>query len=204
MNKLSKLTQPAAALAYLAVGALSFGSAPALADGISYSYVQAAYQELDIDIGGGPNADGDGFAVAGSAAVGDNAFVFAGYGSYDLESVIDYSVLSVGAGYHDSLSGKTDWYATLAYVKAELDAGFFGNVDDSGYGVAVGLRSMVSPSLELYGNIGYTDLGDGADGTAVGLGLWYTVSGNIALGLGASFEEDITSYGVGVRLYFDK
>jgi hypothetical protein len=63
---------------------------------------------------------------------------------------------------------------------------------------------MISPSLELYGSIGYTDLGDGADGTAFGAGLWYTVSGNIALGIGASFDDDVTTYGAGVRLFFDK
>lgn len=204
MNTFSKHKHPVAALGFFAMGALLLAGAPANADGISYSYIEANYQELDLDFGGGVDADGDGFAVAGSAAVGDSAFVFAKYGSFDLESVVDYSILSVGAGYHDSLSEKTDWYATLAYVKADLDAGFFGSADDSGYGVSVGLRSMMSPSLEVYGSIGYTDLGDGADGTAFGAGLWYTVSGNIALGLNASFEEDVTTYGAGVRLYFDK
>ena len=63
---------------------------------------------------------------------------------------------------------------------------------------------MVSPSLELYANASYVDAGDGADGTGFGAGLWYTVSGNIALGIGASFLEDLTTYGAGVRLYFDK
>ena len=204
MNILLKQAHSFATLGYLAAGALLLAGTPALADGISYSYVEANYQEVDIDLGGGFDADGDGFAVAGSAAIGDSAFVFASYGSSDLESVVDFSVLSVGAGYHDGLSEKTDWYATLAYVKAELDASGFGSADDSGYGASVGLRSMLSPSLEVYGSVGYTDLGDGADGTAFGVGLWYTVSGNVALGLGASFGEDVTTYGAGVRLYFDK
>jgi hypothetical protein len=188
----------------LALGALLLSGAPALADGLSYSYIQASYQDVELDLGPGPNADGDGFAVAGSVEISDDWFIFADYGSFDLESTVDFTELSVGAGYHDSISTTTDWYASLAYVKAEVSASGFGSADDSGYGVAAGLRSMISPSLELYGNIGYADLGDGANGTTFGAGLWYTVSGNVALGLGASFGEDVTTLGIGVRLYFDK
>jgi hypothetical protein len=188
----------------LAVSALLLSGAVVQADGISYSYIQASYQEVDIDLGGNLDADGDGFAVGGSVAINDDWFVFADYASAELESVIDFDVLEVGAGYHAPISTKTDWYATLAYASAEVSAGGLGSADDRGYGVSAGVRSMISPSLELYGSIGYTDLGDGADGTAFGAGLWYTVSGNIALGIGASFDDDVTTYGAGVRLFFDK
>ena len=41
-------------------------------------------------------------------------------------------------------------------------------------------------------------------GTELGVGLWYTVSGNFALGLEARIADDVTRYGVGFRLYFDK
>jgi len=188
---------------YALMGALMLSSAAALADGVSYSYIQANYQEIDIDFGGGADADGDGFAVAGSAEIGENWFIFANYSTFDLESVVDYTTLDVGAGYHSDVSAKTDWYATFGYAEAEVEAQGFGSADDSGFGVSLGLRSMMSESLELYGNIAYTDLGDGADGTAIGAGLWYTVSGNLALGLGAEFDDDVTGYGVGLRLYFD-
>lgn len=189
---------------YLAIGALLLSGAPAVADGLSYSYIQANYQDVSIDLGNGPDIDGDGYSVAGSVEIAADWFIFAGYSSLEFESVVDLDQLSIGGGYHSAISTKTDWYATLAYLDASLDAGFFGSADDSGYGVSAGLRSMVSPSLELYGEIAYSDLGDGADGTAFGAGLWYTVSGNLALGLGASFDDDVTGYGVGLRLYFDK
>jgi hypothetical protein len=193
------------ALSAVAVGALLLSGAPTLADnGISYSFIQASYQEIDVDLGGGFDADGDGYAVGGSVEINEDWFVFADYSSGELESVVDIDQLAAGAGYHSELSSKTDWYATLAYVSAEVSAPGFGSADDSGVGVAIGVRSMISPSFELYGSVGYTDLGDGADGTAFGAGLWYTVSGNIALGVGASFGEDITTYGASVRLYFDK
>ena len=190
---------------YTLIGALLLSSAAALADGPSYSYIQAAYQEVDVDVGNGFDADGDGYAVGGSVELNDNWFVFAGYSSIDLESVIDFNTWTAGAGYHAPITaGKTDWFASLAYIDAEADAGGFGSADDSGFGIEAGIRSMLNEQFELYGSIGYSDLGDGADGTAFGAGFWYTVTGNLALGLGASVGEDVTSYGAGIRLYFDK
>ncbi len=193
------------ALPVVAFGAPMFSSATVLADnGISYSYIQAIYQEVEVDVGGGFDADGNGYAVGGSVEINDDWFVFAGYASGDLESVVDLDQLTVGGGYHAALSEKTDWFATLAYVSADISAPGFGSADDSGFGVSLGVRSMVSPSLELNASASYVDLGDGADSTGFGAGLWYTVSGNIALGIGASFGDDVTTYGAGVRLYFDK
>lgn len=185
-------------------GALMLTSATALADGLSYSYIEAAYQEVDLDLGGGIDVDGDGYAFGGSVAVGDDWYIFAGYSTADFESVVDLTILTVGGGWHTSMSDKTDFYAQLGFADGEIDVSGFGSEDDSGIAVEVGIRSMVNPNLELYGNVGMVDFDGFNDGTAVGAGLWYTVSGNLALGLGAAFEDDVTSYGVGVRLYFDK
>ena len=179
-------------------------SATAMAQAPSYSYIQASYQEVDIDLGGGLDVDGDGFGVGGSAELGANWFIFASYSSFDFESVVDLNELSVGAGYHSAISEKTDWFVSLGYIDAELDIAGFGSFDDSGIGASLGVRSMFSPTLELYGSVGYADLGDGADGTSFAAGLWYTVTGNLALGLGVEAGDDVTGYGVGFRLYFDK
>jgi hypothetical protein len=191
-------------LRYLSIGALMLSSATAMAEGPSYSYIQANYQEVDIDVGGGFDADGDGYGVAGSVAINDNWFVFAGYTSSEFESVIDLDQASLGGGWNSAISEKTDWFATLSYIDLSLSAPGFPSVSDSGFGASVGLRSMLNPNFELYGSLGYSDLGDGGDGTAVAAGLWYTVGGNVALGLGAEVGSDVTTYGVGIRLFFDK
>ena len=185
-------------------GLLILSGAVAMADGHNYNYVQAAYQEVDIDVGGGFDVDGDGFGIGGSVEIDDDWFVFVDYSTVDFESVVDLNSLTIGGGYRAPISDKTDWFATLGYAKAELDVQGPGSVDDSGYAISAGLRSMVSEKFELYGTLGYSDLGDFADGTTVAGGFWYSLSGNMALGFGVDFDDDVTAYGVGFRLYFDK
>ena len=121
-----------------------------------------------------------------------------------LESVIDLTVLTIGGGWHTAIAPNTDFFAALGFADGEVDISGFGSEDDSGYSLEAGIRSMMSNELELYGSISQVDFDGFGDGTQLNAGLWYTVSGNLALGLGASFEDDITSYGIGIRLYFDR
>lgn len=190
-------------LRYLSIGLLFLSSTAAMAEGPSYSYIQAVYEEVDIDLGGGIDADGDGWAVAGSVAINESWYAFANYSSAELENVVDVDQFGLGVGWHSAINTTTDWFVSAAYVDAEVSAGGFGSVDDSGFGLALGLRSMLTPSLELAGAINYVDFGDGDD-TSFGVAAWYTVTGNLAVGLGADFGDDVSSYGLGIRLYFDK
>lgn len=189
-------------LRYLSIGALILSSATALAEGPSYSYIQAAYQEIDVDIGGNNDADGDGYGVAGSVAINEDWFVFAGYSSFDLESVVDLDQLEIGGGWRSPINSRTDWFVTASYLDYELSAPGFGSDSEDGFGVGVGVRSMLNPAFEVFGKVSYEDVGDG-DTTIAG-GVWYTVSGNLALGALLDVGDDVTAYGVGIRLYFDK
>ena len=189
-------------LRFLSFGALMLSSAVALAEGPSYSYIQASYQEIDVDLGGNIDADGDGYGVAGSVAINESWFVFAGYSSFDLESVVDLDQLQAGVGWHSPISDRTDWFVTGSYIDYEASARGFGSVSEDGIGIGIGIRSMINPNFELYGQATYEDVGDGD--TTLEAGLWYTVTGNFALGAGLDVGDDITAYGVGFRLYFDK
>ncbi len=180
-------------LRYLTLGVLMLSSTAALAEGPSYSFIQALYQQIDIDDAG----DGDGYGVAGSVAIDDSWFVFAGYSSFDPDDFSDVDQIEVGGGWHSPISSTTDWFVTASYLDVDYGPG-----SEDGFGVGVGVRSMFSPSLELYGQVNYEDVFDGD--TSVGAGAWYTLSGNLALGAAVEFGDDVTSYGVGIRLYFDK
>jgi hypothetical protein len=189
-------------LRYLSIAALMLSSATAMAEGPSYSYIQANYEKVDVSGG-----DGDGFRVAGSVQINDSWFVFAGYGSSDIDSRIgrfDIDRTTLGGGWNSAISENTDWFVTLVYNDLGASGRGLGSDSDSGLGANIGIRSMLNPNFELYGSLGYANFSDRGDVTVVAAGLWYTVGGNVALGFDFEADSDITSFGIGIRLYFDK
>jgi len=182
---------------------LVFALSPALAGDLSYSFIELGYQKADIDAGlAGIDVDGDGYGIRGSFEVGENWFIPVSYSALSFDLGVDLDQLSAGVGYHGELSSGTDFFATLSYLRAEVSASGFGSADESGYGATIGVRGMLTDAVELSGSIGYSDLGDGADGTAFGASALYSFTDNFALGFNLGFEEDVTIYGVGARFYF--
>ena len=181
-------------------------AAPTLAADISYNYIEAGYQEIDIDddLLGGFDVDGDGYGIGGSFELNENWFIGASYSKADFDFGVDLTQLSLGAGYHVPLTDNTDFYGTLAFVRAEVSTSGFGSVDDDGYAATIGVRGMIGDRFELNGSLGYVDLGDGGDGTSFGAGLLYSFTDTVAAGLSLDIDEDITAYGIGFRVYFDK
>lgn len=179
-------------------------SAAALAETPSYNYIEGVYQRVDLDDDFGPSIDGDGFGIGGSYELAENWHIFGGYSTTGFDFGIDLNELAIGGGYHADISDTTSFYANLAYVRAEVDASGFGSVDDNGYGLMVGLRGMVTERLELDGNLGYVDLGDGSDGTALGASALYAFTDGFSAGLTTSFDEDVTAYGLIARVYFGR
>ena len=187
---------------FLAVLLTVFLAAPAMADSPSYNFIQAGYQSVEIDLGSGFDVDGDGYGLGGSFEIGDHMFGFASYGKMDFDFDVELTQLQAGLGYRTGLSDNTDFFATASYIDAEIDVPGFGSADDSGYGVGIGIRSNVTDLVELFAEIAYVDLGDGADGTEFGGGIWFNLTDSFALGLGASTDDDVTSYGASARFYF--
>lgn len=175
---------------------------PAIADQPSYNFIVAGYQTVEFDNPFGGDVDGDGFAIGGSYAVAENWHIIGGYTSLGFDFGIDLNELVIGGGYHTAISDTTSAFAELAYVNAEVDAGGAGNVDDSGFGFSVGLRSNVTERVELSGFLSYVDFGDGGDATSVGGGAWYLVNDTIEIGVTAEFDEDVTGFGIGGRFFF--
>ena len=176
---------------------------PAMADGLSYNYIQLGYQKADLDDDlAGISIDGDGYGISGSFEVGESFFIGAGYSALDFDFGVDLDQLSIGGGYHTGLSDRSDFFATISYIRAEASVSGFGSLDEDGYGVSVGIRGLLTDNVELNGSIAYSDLGDGADGTAFGVGALYSFTENFALGFDVSTDDDVTMYGVGARFYF--
>ncbi len=179
---------------------LLVAATPAVAD-ISYNYVDLGYQRIDID--SSPiDVDGDGFAIGGAFEIAEDWFVQAAYGQADFDFGVDLDQTTLGFGYRLSMTETSDVFATVNYVRADISSTFFGSADDDGFGISVGVRAMLTDTFELNGALGYVDLDDSGDNTTVSVGGLYSFTDTFALGLGAEFDDDITSYGIVGRLYF--
>lgn len=177
---------------------------PAMAEDLSYNYIQAGYGWYNFDDDFAGDIDGDGFNINGSVEVGENWYIFAGYSTADFDYGIDLNEASVGVGFHAPINARADFFATVSYVSAEVSLSGFGSADEDGYGVSVGLRGMATDKVELTGAIAYADLGDGADGTSIGGTALYNFTDKFAAGIDVGFDEDVTAYGIVGRLYFGK
>ena len=187
---------------YLAALIAIFLAFSAMAESPSFNFIGVGYDAVNLDVGEGFDVDGDGYRIGGSFEIGDNMFGFVNYADTGFDFSVDLTQIQVGLGWRTGLTDNVDFYARLAYVDAEISAPDFSPVDDSGYGLGIGVRGNVSDLVELYGEVAYVDLGDGADGTAVGAGIYFNLSDTFALGLGASFDDDVTAYGASARFYF--
>ena len=179
-------------------GGLLLAAAPlaALAEGMSYSYVDAAYVDTDID--GAPSADG--FGLRGSFGFAENYFVF---GEYTDQSVsgVDLTTYGVGFGGHYGIADNLDLVGRLGWIKVEIDAGF-AEVDDDGYLIDAGLRGRVGDAVELEGGIRYTDFSDGGDSTGLFVGGRFHFNDTWALGAEYQDGDDTSTLLAYVRASF--
>jgi hypothetical protein len=181
------------------------------AEGVSYSYAELNYivdEELDL---GGADDDGDGWNFNASFAIDDTFFVNGGYSDVSLDdSNVDVSNVNVGFGGRNTISTNLDAYGVLSYEDFEVDVPGLGDVDEDGFGIAGGLRGLLSEGFELNGQIKYIDIGD-ADGFGVKVGGLYTFAPNWAANADYSTSEleddagsdlDIDEIRIGLRYIF--
>lgn len=184
---------------WIAVCAVMWIVAPigARADGISYSYLEAGWIQVDLD---GADVKADGLEVGGSVAVTDRFFVA---GSYAKVSKYDVDVenYSIGVGGSYPLSDRLHLVGAVHWVEARLSSSE-ANGEDDAYGVSAGLRGKLAERFELEAGLSYVDYGDGADDTLVGLRARYSVTDRFAIGARFQNSDIGNLYGVNVRLSF--
>ncbi|MDG1938378.1 MAG: hypothetical protein P8I62_05960 [Pseudomonadales bacterium] len=188
-------------LSVLALSLLTNYSLSVYASELSYSYVSAAYQSIELF-----GEDGDGVGLVGSFEIGDQAFITASYSSlasddtYNNGSIIDdleIDAFTLGFGFHTPISDTTDLVTTISYLDQELDYG--GSVDGDGFGINVGIRSKVSETVELGGSFTYVDF-EGETDNSFSLGARYLATETISFGLGHTSADDADSITIDLRL----
>lgn len=183
----------------LCIAALLALPAAAMADGLSYKFVEADYLILDGD-GGSAN----GFGIDGSFLVAPQFFLTGSYARLK-DSGVEFSTLSGGAGFRHALSPTVDFTADANLLFAEVDAGAAGSGDDTGYSIGAALRAMLMPQFELNGGVAYTDIADDGE-LRFKLGGVFSFTPQLALvggiAVGDDFGDDGRLFNIGGRFMF--
>lgn len=160
-------------------------------EGPKWDSLSIGYQDVDA-----AGVDVSGFSFSGSKLVSDNVFIF-GNLSMNSDTIggvdFDLDTTTLGLGYRHNISNTTDFFGTLSYEKIETEVsgrGLSGGADGNGYGLAIGVRSMVTEKLELLGSIGYLDIEDDSEGEFT-LGASYHFTESFSLGLGYNKVDEL-------------
>jgi long-subunit fatty acid transport protein len=116
----------------------------------------------------------------------------------------DYNTMSLGLGYRTALTQNTDFFGVVSYEDVELEAssgGFSESGGDNGYGLAVGVRSMLTDKFELNGGFKYIDIAEESD-TALSVGALYNFTNQFSAGVGITKSDDIDTVSVSAVYYF--
>jgi len=171
----------------------------------SWDLVQISYASLEIDEA--DELDFTGFNLSGSKLINENVFVLASYTALsDSYEGVDLNVdtYAIGVGYRYGLNNTTDIYGSVSFQGAELkasDNGESDSIDDTGYGLAVGIRSMVTDQVELSAAISYVSIDSESD-TAFSAAAFYNINDQFSVGAGFSTSSDASGYNLTARYSF--
>ena len=186
----------------IAVMSLLALSAPALAEGPEWNFIQGGWQRVDIDASGS-SVDGDGFGIGGAFEIGSSWHFIGSYQTADFDFSVDLNQLIIGGGFHTALTPTTDFVADIAYTRLDASAGVVPlSIDDDGFIARIGVRSMLTNQFELAGFVAQTELDDSGGDTSVAGEAWYNITDAFAVGLIVELGDDVTRWGAAARLYF--
>jgi len=155
----------------------------AMAEGLSYNYLEGSYVIPEND---------DAFRIGGSFLLNPQFFLKADGTVFE-----GGNLLTGQLGYRHALNNTLDLNITGGLLYADPDGGD----SETGYTFGGGLRALVAPQLELNGGIAYVDIYDNSD-VAFSVGAVYNFNANWAISGGGTFVDDADEFNVGVRYNF--
>ena len=180
---------------------LSAAASLARADGLDYNFIDIGWVSTDIDTGFTGDVDGDGLVIEGSLAVADRVHIFGGLGFQDFDFGVDLNTQRFGVGYNTPFTDTIDFVASGEIVRVDVETRF-GDDDDTGYGIHIGMRGLATEQLEFSGFLDFVDVNESDFGVSFA-GIYYPAP-QWGIGASLSFADDTTSYGIGARFYFRK
>ena len=185
----------------------------AMAEGLSYNYIEGGYSKATQENGSSNDFDYDGFYGAVSGKVAPNFYLFGDYRYYESDSFgpghsrVDYDIGRIGAGFLVPLNPRLDLNAGGGALFAKFD--FEGPAspatprdnDDTGYFLQGGARALVLPNWEINGGFRYEKIFD--DSETVGLvGTVFNFTPAFGVTGGYEFRDDFDAYTIGARFNF--
>lgn len=190
----------------LSVLAASAALAPfmAQAEGLSYTYAEAAWLQSDINEF---DEDLGGFGLRASWEIVDHVFVFGRYADQKTDArgggEFKFQPWDLGVGYAYPVNESFDVYGTLSYSNIDADApGQARNTSDDGYTLGVGGRTRLAEQLELEGAVKYANFSDYGDNTAFEFAARWFFTDAFAVGVEVTAGDEVDTLGAGVRYQF--
>jgi Outer membrane protein beta-barrel domain len=176
-------------LAVPAMAALAL-TGPVMAGDLSYNMLEVGLIGDTIDDpNGNEDLQGSGASIGGSWEFGPSMFGFANLSGTDYEyrhySDSDFKAgqFQLGLGFHVPLSSRLDLVSGASLQRLRLEDDFNNTLNESGYGLNVGLRGLIGRRFEWTGRLNYVDFGDGGDDTSWTAGFRYYFTPLFAMGL---------------------
>ena len=181
----------------LLMAVILVASSNAISREISYDYIQGTYSSV-TDSSFPNDIDGDRFGVLGSLGVTQNLALTAGFNATSFDNDIDASQFVLGITLHAPIAVGTEVVGNLSALKAEIEGANFDD-NDTGFIVGIGLRHLVTNSVELDAGISYTDVYDD-NFTTFGFGARFYANEKISFGIGYATEDDVDTILLNARL----
>ncbi|PCK04102.1 MAG: hypothetical protein COA42_19540 [Alteromonadaceae bacterium] len=112
---------------------------------------------------------------------------------------VDASILEAGVGAKYNFTDSSVVYSELKYLDVEVEGGAF---RDSEYGsiLSLGVRSMVTGSTELFGEVSHNNISNTSTSVVLGARQYFTDNLGVFAKVGRDdFDSDMYSVGVSVR-----
>lgn len=195
MEKRRHLVAPlsAALLAWASMNATA-------ADDLSYDYLEARYAQSEIETDFG-NIDGDGWLLNGLFEITDSVHLFAGYDRLEFDDNARVRTTMFGGGFAFGVSPTTDIILRAGFVDGQLTDDFF-ELNDDGFMVSAGVRSLITPEIELYGTFQSIDFEDIGEEDSMTVGVDFYLNRDFAIGPTIVWIEDTTTWTLGAKFYF--
>lgn len=180
-------------LAILLLGIMVAGTAGA--SDLRYSFVEGSFS--DIDAGNG--IDGTAIGVSVWHRMTDKIFVIGGLQKADLDGGRDVLGLAAGAGYIYPVNETVDAIGILSIRNSDVDFPG-GSRSDTGFGIQLGARVLLTPKFQLRGMVNYVDVFE-SDTSLLAQGEYY-FGENFGVQGAIQFAGDSDAISVGVNYYF--